>query len=109
MMDEQSYRHLVDQTFNRIDAAFGEVDPDQAESSLSQGALTVTFPGGVKCILSPQPAVRQVWVAFRDRAWHLDWHMDKQRWFDDRGEGLDLHALVKRIAHEAGKVEVDLP
>jgi iron-sulfur cluster assembly protein CyaY len=107
MIEEQAYRALVDRTFATIDEAFGEVDPDLAESSLSQGALTITFRGKERAILSPQPAVRQVWMAFRDHAWHFDWN--GSRWMDDRGKGLDLHAVVKDTAREAGGVEVELP
>ena len=107
-MDEQDYRHLVDETFRRIDDAFGEVDPDLAESSISQGALTILFPGGVRCILSAQPPVRQVWVAFQDRAWHLDWDASSGRWLDDRGTGKDLGSLVRDIVREGAGVELAL-
>ena len=107
-MDEQSYRHLVDETFRRIDEAFGDVDPDLAESSLSQGALTISFPDGARCIVSPQPPVRQVWVAFRDRAWHLNWDPDRSAWYDDRGEGLELFALIQTVVKEAAGVELTL-
>lgn len=108
-MDEQAYRHLVDETFERIDEAFAEVDPDLAESSIAQGALTIVFAGGVRCILSAQPPVRQVWVAFKDRAWHLDWHAPSGRWLDDRGSGLDLISLVRDIVREGAGVEIMLP
>jgi len=87
MMDEQDYRSLIDATFRHIDDAFGDVDPDQAESNLSQGAVTIVFPGGVRCIVSPQPPVRQVWLAFRDRAWHFNYDASSRKWMDDRGQG----------------------
>lgn len=107
-MDEQTYRQMVDDTFRTIDTAFGEVDPDLAESSLSQGALTISFPGGVRCILSPQPAVRQVWMAYRDRAWHFNWEADGRRWVDDRGQGLELFRTVEETAKEASGVLVHI-
>jgi iron donor protein CyaY len=107
MMDEAAYRSLVDRTFETIDTAFAEVDPDEAESSLSQGALTITFKGGVRCILSPQPSVRQVWMAYRDHAWHFDW--DGAKWMDDRGKGLELMKLVSDTAREAAGVDVTVP
>ena len=106
-MDEQAYRSLVDETFRKIDDAFGGVDPDLAESSLSQGALTITFRDGARCILSPQPAVRQVWMAFRDHAWHFDLDAKTGRWMDDRGQGKELFALVRETAREAGGVDVE--
>jgi CyaY protein len=108
-MDEQAYRHLVDETFRKLDEGFADVDPDLAESTLSQGALTIVFPGGVKCIVSPQPPVRQVWVAYTDRAWHLNYDPAKGRWYDDRGEGLELFALIRDIARKAAGVDVPIP
>jgi CyaY protein len=107
-MDEQAYRSLVDETFRRIDDAFGDVDPDLAESTLSQGAVTIVFPGGIRCIVSPQPPVRQVWLAFTDRAWHFNWEAEGRRWMDDRGQGEELFATLERIARETASVEVKI-
>ena len=36
------------------------------------GTLTITFAGNLRMMLTPQPSPRQLWVAFRDRAWHFD-------------------------------------
>ncbi|MEO8215151.1 MAG: iron donor protein CyaY, partial [Myxococcales bacterium] len=84
MLDEKTYRRLLDDTFARIDHAFDDADPDLAESNLSQGALTITMRGKDRLILSPQPSPRQLWVAFRDRAWHFDWSESQNCWMDDR-------------------------
>ncbi len=99
LIEEKVYRQLVDDVFKRVDAAFEHVDPDLAESSLSQGTLTVTFPGNLRLILSPQTPVRQIWAAFRDRAWHFDQAADG-RWLDDRGQGVELYGLVEQITRE---------
>ena len=108
MMDEQLYRGLIDDTFRHIDEAFADVDPDQAESTLSQGAVTIVFPGGVRCIVSPQPPVRQIWLAYRDRAWHFNYDAAQRKWFDDRGEDHELYASICSIAKEAAGVDVRL-
>src|SRR5688572_15401363 len=105
-MDEKEYRRLVDEAFDRIDAAFADADPDLAESSLSQGTLTVVFRGTARFILSPQTPVRQLWAAFRDRAWHFDYHRETGRWLDDRGRGIDLYQLVQDTTREAAGLEV---
>ena len=107
-MDESQYRRLVDDTFHHIDAAFEGVDPDLAESVVSQGTLTIQFADGRRCILSPQAPVRQLWVAFRDRAWHLDYQPESGRWLDDRGQNVELYALVAQITREAGGVAVTI-
>jgi len=108
MLDEKQYRRLLDETFARIDRAFENVDPDLAESNVSQGALTVTMQGGQRLILSPQPSPRQLWVAFRDRAWHFDWDEARSRWLDDRGQGVEVLALVAQMTLEAAGVKLDL-
>ena len=107
-MDESRYRHLLDDTFRRIDAAFEDVDPDLAESILGQGTLTIQFADGRRCILSPQAPVRQLWVAFKDRAWHLDVDPATGRWTDDRGEGIELDGLIAGIVKQAAGVELAL-
>jgi CyaY protein len=105
-LDERTYRRLLDDTFHRIDAAFEDVDPDVAESVLSQGTLTIQFANGRRCILSPQAPVRQLWVAFKDRAWHLDLDPDTGRWTDDRGEGLELYRLIADVVKQAAGLDV---
>jgi CyaY protein len=106
LMDESQYRRLIDETFTVIDDAFEDVDPDLAESVVSQGTLTVTFSDGRRLILSPQAPVRQLWVAFRDRAWHLDYQQG--RWLDDRGQNVELHALVEQLTREASGVALTI-
>lgn len=105
-MNETEYRQRVDDAMRRIDAAFEEVDPDLAESDYGQGSLVVTFYQKLKLIVSPQTPLRQIWVAFRDRAWHLD--LTDGRWLDDRGEGVELFALVASIVREQAGVALPL-
>jgi len=103
-LDEKTYRQLLDQTYARIDAAFEDVDPDLAEVSLSMGTLTITFAGNVRMMLTPQPSPRQLWVAFRDRAWHFDWDAAQARWFDDRGQGIEVNDLIEKTTHQAAGI-----
>jgi CyaY protein len=98
MMDESAYRARIDEAFKRIDAAFESVDPDLAESDSAQGTLVVTFRQTHKLILSPQAPTRQLWVAFRDRAWHFEFDQAARGWMDDRGQGVELIALIAELA-----------
>jgi iron donor protein CyaY len=106
-MDEKTYRRLLDDTLTRIDGAFDDVDPDLAESNLSQGALTISMRGKHRLVLSPQPSPRQLWVAFRDRAWHFDWNESRQCWLDDRGQDIEALTLVAGLTREAAGVEIE--
>jgi CyaY protein len=108
MIEEKVYRQLVDEAFHRIDAAFEEVDPDLAESTSSQGTLTILFQGKLRFILSPQAPVRQIWAAFKDRAWHFD-RDAAGNWIDDRGRGIELYGLVEELTREAVGQTVKIP
>src|SRR5215468_3742811 len=107
-IDEKVYRKLIDDTFARIDRAFEAVDPDVAEVSVSQGALTIEFADRLRLMLTPQPSPRQLWVAFRDRAWHFDWDEARRAWLDDRGQGVELHDLIQRTTRDTAGVDVKI-
>jgi len=108
MIDEKLYRQLLDETFERVDRAFEGVDPDLAEVTISQGALTIVFHEKVRLMLTPQPPVRQLWVAYRDRAWHFDWDAARGAWMDDRGQGVEAQKLVEDTTREAAGVTVTI-
>ena len=105
MMDESIYRQRVDGVLRSLDAAFETIDPDLAESDYSQGTLVVTFAQAQKLIISPQTPLRQIWVAFRDRAWHMSLTA-AGRWIDDRDSRVELFELVASIAREQAGVTI---
>jgi CyaY protein len=107
-MEENSYRQSVDEIFRRIDAAFEQVDPDLAESDFSQGTLVITFQQVHKLILSPQAPLRQIWVAFRNRAWHFAHDSASGRWLDDRAQGVELLGLIAELARDNASVSLAL-
>jgi CyaY protein len=104
--DEAAYRQRVDEVLGRLDKGFEDVDPDLAESDFSQGTLVIIFRQAYKMILSPQTPLRQIWAAFRDRAWHFGLDSASGRWMDDRGQGIELFALVADLAREHAGVEL---
>jgi CyaY protein len=104
--EEGAYRQLVDAALAKLDKGFENVDPDLAESDFSQGTLVIVFKQAHKLILSPQTPLRQIWAAFRDRAWHFALDSASGRWMDDRGQGVELFALVASLAREHAGVDV---
>jgi iron donor protein CyaY len=105
-MDESSYRKQVDELLTRLDNRFENVDPDLAESEYSQGTLVITFNQAQKLILSPQTPLRQIWAAFRDRAWHFSLDQASGRWLDDKEAREELVSLVARLAREQAGVDL---
>jgi CyaY protein len=76
--------------------------------SVSQGALTITYLEKLRLMLTPQPSPRQLWVAFRDRAWHFDWDETRKGWLDDRGQGVELYALIEATTRDAAGAAVQI-
>jgi CyaY protein len=105
-LEESTYRKLLDDTYARVDRAFEEVDPDLAEVTVAQGALTIVFEEKTRFMLTPQPSPRQLWVAFRDRAWHFDWNAASAAWMDDRGLGIDLRRLIEDTTRDVVGVAI---
>jgi frataxin-like iron-binding protein CyaY len=90
-MDEKApTRRLFDDNPAPLDDAFAEIDPDLAESSISQGALTILFPGGLRASSALSPPVRQMWLAFPRPRYHFRLGSEGKRWIEDRGERRDL-------------------
>jgi len=106
MMDTSEYRLAVDALLSRLDKAFEDVDPDLAEAEYAQGTLVVIFQQAHKLIISPQAPVKQIWAAFRDRAWHFSYDDTSGRWLDDRGQGIELVGLVASLASEHAGVTI---
>lgn len=109
-MEEKEYRQLVDKTFRTIERAFDDVDPDEAEFELSQGAVTLRFANGTTCILSQQPSVRQIWVAAAAKgvAYHFNYNASTGQWLDDKGKGIELVSCVKGVVRESSGVDLKL-
>ena len=107
-MDEALFRKKVQDVIHRIFNVFEDVDPDLAEVSISQGTLTITYLEKQRLMLTPQPSPRQLWVAFRDRAWHFDWDDAGQRWMDDRGQGVELYGLIESTTRDVGNVTINV-
>lgn len=102
MMEEKDYRQRVAETYKRLEHAFDAVDPDVVELSRAGDVVTLLFSDGMRCILSPQPPLRQLWVAARVNALHFNWDAAAQAWKDDKG--LELFGYLKDLVkQEAGE------
>ena len=104
-MDERAYRQAVEQTFRRIERAFDDVDPDLVEASRTGDVLTLAFADGARCVISPQPPLRQIWVAARASAWHFA--ADAAGGWREPG-GQTLGAWLAALVREAAGVAIEL-
>lgn len=100
MMEEKAYRQLVATTFKQIEDAFENVDPDVVEATRAGDVLTLTFPDGMRCVISPQPPVRQIWLAARANAFHFNFDPESGQWRDDHGRDLELMSYISDLVRE---------
>jgi CyaY protein len=105
-MDEGTFQRLADETFRAIGDAFEDVDPDLADCEVAGDVVTVTLPGGKKCVVNTQRPTRQIWLAARARAWHFSWDDAARRWIDDKGRGDELFQTIARIVKEEAGADV---
>ncbi len=113
MLDEAEFRKQVHHTFSRIAAAFESVDPDIAECEQAAGAMTLSLKGRPNCILSTQPALRQIWLAVASRgiAYHFSFEptgTSAGQWLDDKGQGIELLSFVRKHVRETVGIDVAL-
>ena len=96
-MEDKIYRREINEVFQGIVRAFDSVDPDVAEAELSQGTLTILI-GGKKTILSPQPPLKQIWLAVASEGIAVHFARDESgHWMDDKGKGLELYAFTESV------------
>jgi CyaY protein len=107
-MTEQEFRRLAKAVYDRIEAQFDRVDPDQVECEVAQGALTLILSDGAKWVLSQQPPVRQLWlaVASKGRAYHFDYDAAGGVWRDDKDPGVELLSHLQQLLHEVAGVRL---
>ncbi len=108
-MTESEFRRLAKAIYDRIEAQFDQVDPDDVECEVAQGALTFTLQDGARWVLSQQPPVRQLWlaVASKGRAFHFDYDPASGRWRDDKGENVELLAYLEGLLEEVAGLRIE--
>lgn len=102
-LNEVEFRKKIQETFDRIERALVDEDPDQVECENSHGSLTLRVSDGSRCILSAQPSVRQLWLALaaRGTAHHFGYEPLSGTWTDDKGQGLEVLTLIEKYIVES--------
>ena len=105
---EAAYRKRIQQTYDVIEKAFENADPDVVECEQSLGSMTITFADGTRCILSAQPSVRQLWVALASQgtAHHFNFDEASREWRDDKGKGIEVVSLIQKIISDKTRLAI---
>ncbi len=100
--DEKIFRTRFREASARVAKAFDDVDPDIVECEDSLGSLTLLTPKG-KIIVSPQPPVRQLWLAAASQgiAAHFDWDEGSGRWLEDKHKDREFFAFLAEVVQKA--------
>lgn len=101
-MDDTTYQRRADDAFRAIERALDAVDPDLVDCETAGDVVTLSFPGGKRCIVNTQRPTQQLWLAGGARAWHFSFDERTQRWMDDKGHGDELFATLARVIEEMG-------
>jgi CyaY protein len=62
---------IADAELRHLEAALGELDPDECEVELSQGVLTLTLADDSKIVVNSHHAAGEIWMAAFRQAWHF--------------------------------------
>ncbi|HUO04504.1 MAG TPA: iron donor protein CyaY [Candidatus Binataceae bacterium] len=98
-MDDKQYRKAVDECFSRVAKRLEDFDPDEADYSTMDGAVTIEFSDGDKFILSRQSAAHQIWLAAGAHGYRYSWDEGRNVWIDDK-EGHELYARLAQLVAE---------
>src|SRR5687767_5443355 len=93
-MDRQTYLSIADACLERVARWADGFDPDEVESTSTDGVVTLEFGDRTRFVLNRQAATNQMWLAAGARAWHYDWNAARNAWLDDK----DGHELLARVA-----------
>lgn len=100
-MDEQYFRHLADETFQRVLAGFDAIDADDADVDTAGNTINIRFKDGSRCVLNTQSAVSQIWLAGGQSGWHFSYDEAAGKWLNDRGTGEELFDTLVRLTKSA--------
>lgn len=106
-MDEHEFERRAADAWKRVLDLFDDIDPDDADVEQAGDVIRIDFRGGQRVVLNTQRPARQIWLAGGAHAWHFSYDPAKDRWFDDKGRGIELYAQLASMTQQA--IGLDLP
>ena len=100
-MDDPQFRAISSDALDKLQRALERASDDyEFDVDRKEGALTIEFeePPG-KFVISPNSAVRQIWISARVKSFKLDWD-ERQGSFILPADGRSLANLVADLIQE---------
>jgi len=100
MMDEGDFRKRADAALDSLKKSLMEAEESaQLEVEDQSGALHVSFEDRSKFVISPNAAVRQIWISALATSFKLDWS-DAEQNFVLSKTGEKLKPLIARLINQ---------
>ncbi|MEZ5966538.1 MAG: iron donor protein CyaY [Planctomycetota bacterium] len=101
--DDHEFAKAADQVMQALFTKLSELDPDDVDSDLAMGVLSMQFADGRRFILNRQSAAHQVWLAHGVNAYHFALDREKGKWLDTKGRGELTEILSRAISDKLGR------
>jgi CyaY protein len=105
-MDELEFERRAADAWKRVLDLFEEIDPDDADVEQAGDVIRIDFRGGQRVVLNTQRPARQIWLAGGAHAWHFSYDAAQDRWFDDKGRGIELYTQLAAMAQQATGIQL---
>jgi CyaY protein len=100
MLDENDFRKQADAALESLKQSLITVEESaDLEVEDQSGALHISFEDGSRFVISPNAAVRQIWISALATSFKLDWS-DANRNFVLQKSGEELKPLVSRLINQ---------
>lgn len=103
MTSDLEFQKDADAFMEAVFRFVSELDPDEVDSDLAMGVLTLEFADGTKCIMNRQTAAHQIWLAHGVTAWHFEKDAESGRWLDTKGRGALSDVLAAVLSKQLGR------
>lgn len=97
-MDDASFEHRAHEEMQYLEDRLGELDPDDADLTVSAGVLRVDLRDGAKIVINSHRAAGQIWMAAVATAWHFD-PLPDGRWLATR-TGEELRPTLAKLIRD---------
>ena len=100
MLDENDFRKRADAALESLKQSLITAEESaDLEVEDQSGALHISFDDGSRFVISPNAAVRQIWISALATSFKLDWS-DANQDFVLQKTGEDLKPLVSRLINQ---------
>lgn len=103
MSSDHEFSKRADAFMNDVLDRLDAIDPDELDSQLSMGVLSMEFADGKKCIMNRQVAAHQIWLALGASAWHFAYDTETDTWQDTKGRGELRAVLAEQLSTKLGR------